>query len=57
MDSLPPVQSRLPVAVERTFQQKRVERPCQRCPVPVRTVKRVARVSYVPEIIRTVDEL
>jgi hypothetical protein len=52
MDAVPPVQSRRPVPVA----TKQIERPCPTCPLPTRTVKLIARVSYVPEIIRTADE-
>ena len=33
--------------------------PCQQgaCPIPPDTVQRVVRFSYVPEIIRTADDL
>jgi hypothetical protein len=51
MDS-PPVQVQRAMAVV-----PKPERPCVHCPVPGKTMKRIVRVSYVPEVLRTVDEL
>ena len=46
-----------PVQVHRTIAEAPKKRPCVHCPVPGRTMKRIVRVSYVPEVLRTVDEL
>jgi hypothetical protein len=51
MDS-PPVQVHRALAAA-----SKPERPCVHCSVPGKTMKRIVRVSYVPEVLRTVDEL